>query len=376
MTTHAGSLPRPDDLVDLMSTPSSEGTIGFERSAASAVSAVVEKQIEAGVDIVSDGEQSKVSFVNYVASRMSGFAPIERSSLAARAKDMSDFPEIAASRKTATFADSRPKVAGAVACVGAIRYGDGRALRMDIEHFRSALQGKAAQEGFLTAVSPGAVAQVVEDRHHGDRRAYLFALADALRVEYRAIVEAGFVLQVDAPDLALARHLEFADAPLGEFRRAIRDNVEALSGAIRDLPTDRMRLHVCWGNYPGPHHHDVALGDIIDIVLDVPVGAISFEAANPRHEHEWKVWRDTTLRPDLVLIPGVIDTRVNYIEHPEVVADRIARYAQIVGRKRVIAGTDCGFSTAVGSVHVFPRVAFAKLRSLAQGARLASQQLF
>ena len=228
----------------------------------------------------------------------------------------------------------------------------------------------------MTAASPGVVALFFQNQYYPSREAYLHAIAEAQRPEYRAVVEAGFVLQVDCPDLAMGRHIQFADASLEEFRRQATLNVEALNAALEGLPRDRIRLHLCWGNYEGPHHYDVALRDIIDIAFRAQVGAVSFEAANPRHAHEWQVFREVTPPTDVLLIPGVIESCSNYIEHPEVVAERILKLANLVGRERVLAGSDCGFGTWVGMARVDPGVVWAKLGSLAEGARLASGRLW
>jgi 5-methyltetrahydropteroyltriglutamate--homocysteine methyltransferase len=228
----------------------------------------------------------------------------------------------------------------------------------------------------MPAASPGCVVQIMPTTHYGSRREYLFALADALRAEYRAIVEAGYALQVDCPDLAMGRHVEFGDRPLGEFMANLELHVEALNHGLEGIDPERVRVHVCWGNYAGPHHHDVALRDILDVVYRVNANGISVEAANPRHEHEWEVFAELPPPPGKYVIPGVIDSCTNYIEHPELVAQRIVRYANLLGRENVIAGTDCGFSTFAGSSVVVPDVAYAKLASLAEGARLASRELW
>jgi 5-methyltetrahydropteroyltriglutamate--homocysteine methyltransferase len=262
------------------------------------------------------------------------------------------------------------------ACVAPISVRDPQAVQRDIANLRAATSGAHAAEAFMTAASPGVVALFFQNQYYPSREAYLGAIAVAQRTEYRAVVDAGFVLQVDCPDLAMGRHIQFADAPLAEFRRQAMLNVEALNAALAGLPRERVRLHLCWGNYEGPHHYDLPLRDIIDIALRAEVGAVSFEAANPRHAHEWQVFREVTPPPDVLLIPGVIESCTNYIEHPEVVAERIIKLAQLVGRDRVLAGSDCGFGTWAGMARVDPDVVWAKLGSLAEGARLASRRLW
>ncbi|TMA56554.1 MAG: hypothetical protein E6J80_07575 [Deltaproteobacteria bacterium] len=262
------------------------------------------------------------------------------------------------------------------ACTGPISYKDKEALQKDIANFKAALQGVAPEETFLSAASPGVISLFLKNQYYANHEAYLAALADAMKEEYNAIHQAGFLLQVDCPDLAMGRHIQFADASLEEFRKKAELHVEALNHALADIPPERMRLHLCWGNYEGPHHRDVPLRDIIDIVLKTRPAAISFEAANPRHAHEWKVFQEFTLPAGKVLIPGVLDSTTNYIEHPELVAERICRFAEVVGRENVIAGTDCGFSTFAGFTAVDPQITWAKLQAMAEGARLASHQLW
>jgi 5-methyltetrahydropteroyltriglutamate--homocysteine methyltransferase len=251
-----------------------------------------------------------------------------------------------------------------------------RQLETDLENLTSAITGERVAEAFLPAISPGCVAMLLGTVFYPNRREFLLALAAALRTEYRAIVDSGFLLQVDCPDLALGRHEEFADKSIEEFREIVKLHVEALNIALDGIDPERVRIHVCWGNYPGPHHHDVPLREIVDLIYQVKANGLSIEGANPRHEHEWTVFEELPLPKEKVLIPGLIDTCTNYIEHPETVAQRIARYARVVGRERVIAGTDCGFGTMAGRSAVVPDVAYAKLASLSEGARVASQQLW
>lgn len=369
LTTHTGSLPRPPDLVPLL--------LGRADSAASdelireAVRDAVRKQVAAGIDVVSDGEMGKAGFTSYVKDRLTGF----QGTAAPRPfapRDLLDFPEVA-QRLFHPTAEERPPMPtndGPIAYMGEDR------LATELDDFAAALADQPVAEAFLPAVSPGCVAMLMGTVYFEERRDFLDALANGLKTEYRAIVDRGFVLQVDCPDLAIGRHVEFADRSVAEFREIVALHVAALNRALDGIDPARVRMHVCWGNYPGPHHHDVALRDILDLVYRANVSGLSVEGANPRHEHEWAVFEDLPLPEGKVLIPGVIDTCTNYIEHPEAVAQRIVRYARVVGRENVIAGTDCGFGTMAGRSAVVPDVAYAKLASLAEGARLASAMLW
>ena len=338
----------------------------FEGRVRAATAEVVRTQIECGVDIVNDGETGKVGYSTYVKDRLTGFAG---EATPVRAADLLEFPEYAR-RALRANRMQRP------VCTGPIAYKDKEALRKDLENFKAALQGVEPEEAFLSAASPGVISVFLKNDYYPNHEAYLAALADTMKEEYNAIHQAGFLLQVDCPDLAMGRHIQFASASLEEFRRNAELHVEALNHALSDIPPERIRLHLCWGNYEGPHHLDVPLRDIIDIVLKARPAGISFEAANPRHAHEWKVFHEFTLPADKVLIPGVLDSTTNYIEHPELVAERICRFAEVVGRESVIAGTDCGFATFAGNATVDPKIVWAKFQAMAEGARLASQQLW
>ena len=369
LTTHTGSLPRPDDLVTMLYARDKgelQDQAAFETRVREATAEVVRKQIECGVDVVNDGEAGKVGYSTYVKDRLTGF---EGAAAPVRAADLLEFPAYAR-RALRANRMQRP------ACTGPISYEDKEALQRDIENFKTALQGVEPEEAFLSAASPGVISLFLKNDYYPNHEAYLAALAEAMKEEYNAIHQAGFLLQVDCPDLAMGRHIQFADASLEEFRRNAELHVEALNHALADIPPERIRLHLCWGNYEGPHHRDVPLHDIIDIVLKARPVAISFEAANPRHAHEWKVFHEFTLPADKVLIPGVLDSTTNYIEHPELVAERLCRFAEVVGRENVIAGTDCGFSTFAGIADVDPGITWAKFCAMAEGARLASQQLW
>jgi 5-methyltetrahydropteroyltriglutamate--homocysteine methyltransferase len=372
LTTHTGSLPRPDDLVRAMFAREEGVPIDATALAArtrSAVADVVRKQADAGVDVIDDGEMSKPSYATYVKDRLSGFGG---TSQPLQYRDLVDFPELA----RRVFGDPGRSRRKTPACNGPITVRDAAAARTDAGNLGAALSGVGATEGFLTAASPGVISLFFRNDHYPSHEAYLYAIADAMRHEYEAIVRGGLLLQVDCPDLAMGRHIQFAGLDLEAFRRMARLHVEALNHALAALPPDRVRMHVCWGNYEGPHHYDVPLEHIVDIVFAARPAGVSFEAANPRHAHEWRVFERVRLPEGKVLIPGVLESKTNYIEHPELVAQRIGRYAKLVGRENVIAGTDCGFGTWVGQAAVDPGVVWAKLQSLVEGARLASREFW
>ncbi len=372
LTTHTGSLPRPDDLIRMMFAKE-EGVpvdgAALKLRIRSAVAEIVRKQAEAGIDVVNDGELSKPSYATYIKDRLSGFGG---TSQALTYQDLDDFPELA----KRVFGDpgrSRRKTPG---CNAAIGVRDPGAAETDTANLKNALAGVGAAEGFMSAASPGVIALFFRNDHYPTREAYLFAIADAMRHEYETVAKAGLVLQIDCPDLAMGRHIQFAGLGLDEFRKQAQLNVEALNHATKNIAPDRLRLHVCWGNYEGPHHCDVPFADIVNIVFAARATAISFEAANPRHAHEWKIFETVKLPKDKMLIPGVLESKTNFIEHPELVAQRIARYAALVGRENVIAGTDCGYGTWVGQAAVDPAVVWRKLAALAEGARLASREFW
>jgi 5-methyltetrahydropteroyltriglutamate--homocysteine methyltransferase len=368
LTTHTGSLPRPPDLIRMMFARE-EGVpvdpAALTARVGAAVDEVVRRQVEHGLDVVNDGEMSKPSYATYIKDRLHGFGG---ESHALVYQDLAEFPELA----RRVFGDPGRSRRRTPACTGPISVRDPRAAQTDAEVVTGALARAKAGEGFLSAASPGVISLFFHNDHYASHEAYLAAIAEAMRHEYETIARAGLIVQIDCPDLAMGRHIQYAGLSLAEFRKAARLHVEALNHATANIPREQLRMHVCWGNYEGPHHYDVALADIIDVVLTARPAAISFEAANPRHGHEWTVFERVKLPEDTILIPGVIESKTNYIEHPELVAQRIARYAALVGRERVIAGTDCGFGTWVGQAAVDPSVAWAKMRSLADGARLAS----
>ncbi len=373
LTTHTGSLPRPVELLDLLSAGERGEPVDpalFARAAAAAVAEIVRRQEEIGIDLLNDGEQSKPDYSTYIKNRLAGFDgememhPVSR--------DARDFPDYFATLNRGSVVAARP------CCTGPLAWRDRDAVDRDITRFKAALAaaGIAADRGFMTAVSPGQAARFLGNRYYDTHEAYLRALAAVLKEEYDAVIAAGFDLQVDCPDLASGWNNQFAECSLSQFRDIVRLHLAVLDDALRDVPPERLRLHLCWGNYAGPHHHDIPLADILDLVLTSRATMISFEAANPRHEHEWRVFGKTALPAGKVVIPGVIDSVSNFVEHPRAVADRIVRFARVVGRENVIAGTDCGFATFAASGTVHPSIAWAKLRALTEGARLASQELW
>jgi 5-methyltetrahydropteroyltriglutamate--homocysteine methyltransferase len=371
LTTHVGSLPRPGEviqrLLEAQSRPGSDRA-ALDAAVQRAVADVVRKQAASGLDVINDGEQGRVDYTAYVKDRLTGF---DGESAPPLGTGDEEFPELAAIlRQFASPFQHRP------ACTGPVTWKDWPAVEADIRTFERAAAGVPVEERFMTAPSPGQIARYLRNRYYPDDEAYLGALADVMKRQYDAVVDAGFVLQVDCPDLALSRHTLFAHLSLEAFRQVIGRHVQALDHALRDLPPDRLRMHVCWGSTLGPHHTDVPLRDIADVVLRARPAALSFPGANPRHEHEWKVWKDVALPPGKIIIPGVIDSTSNFVEHPELVAERIVRYASVVGRERVIAGADCGFGTFAGRVQVDSRIVWLKLASLTEGARLASRELW
>jgi 5-methyltetrahydropteroyltriglutamate--homocysteine methyltransferase len=372
LTTHTGSLPRPDDLIRMMfareeGVPVDAAALGVRIW--SAVTEVVGKQVEAGIDIVNDGEFSKPSYATYVKDRLSGF---DGTSQPLQYQDLVEFPGMA----KRVFGDPGRARRKTPACTGPIAVRDVRAAYTDAENLKSALSTVKTEGAFLTAASPGVVSLFFRNDYYPTHEAYLQAIAEAMKPEYEAVAKAGFVLQVDCPDLAMGRHIQYASLSVEEFRKKARVHIEALDHALANVPPEQARMHLCWGNYEGPHHYDVPLADILDLVLAARPSAISFEAANPRHAHEWRVFERIKLPPSKVIIPGVLDSTTNFIEHPELVAERIGRYARLVGRENVIAGTDCGFGTWVGQAAVDPDVVWAKLASMAAGARLASREFW
>jgi len=371
LTTHTGSLPRARDLVTLL-REREEGRLPadepFHLRVRTAVAEMVRRQAEIGVSIVNDGEQGRADYTVYVKDRLTGFdgesAPLPNA-------DAEEFPEwTEMARQFAPPFQRRP------ACTGPVGWRDWPAVERDLATLKDATAGGSAAEVFMTSPSPGQIGRFLANRHYPSDETYLYTLADVMKREYQAIVQAGFTLQIDCPDLALGRHTQFAHLTLAEFRRVAEMHVEVLNHAVAGISPERMRMHICWASTGGPHHRDVPLADIVDIVLKGRPAGLMVPGANPRHGHEWRVWRDVKLPAGKILIPGVIDTTCNFIEHPELVAERIERYAQMVGRENLVAGCDCGFGTFAGRVQVDTNIVWHKLRSLVEGARLASKALW
>jgi 5-methyltetrahydropteroyltriglutamate--homocysteine methyltransferase len=377
LTTHTGSLPRPKSLIDLVLEREKGGAIDatqFEAATAAAVAEVVAQQVAAGIDIVSDGEMSKPSYTTYIRHRVAGIEPDPRAAEKGRdimiGRDMLAHPDFADRRRN--FADTPFP-----GCVGPLRYRDRSALDRDLAHLKAAAEKSSPVDVFMTAPSPGILTRFIINLHYPTEDAYVAALADVIKTEYRAIVDAGFVLQIDAPDLGSARNNQYRHLTDDEFRRIAARNIEALNAATEGLPADRMRLHICWGNYEGPHTHDLPLTKIIDIAFKARPQAISIEAANPRHDHEWEDLKEIAIPDDKILIPGVIDSTTNFVEHPRLVAQRIRRYAEVIDRERLIAGVDCGFGTSVRrDPMVADSIVWAKLAALSEGAAIASRRLW
>jgi 5-methyltetrahydropteroyltriglutamate--homocysteine methyltransferase len=370
--THVGSLPRPERLLSLMRTEKqgSQHDEPFAAVLGEAVRDIVERQVAIGLDVVSDGEMSKPDYATYVTERLTGFAG---EFAGHRAQDLQDYRDFA--QRLISIGAVVPKAGGAC-CQGPVSMRDVTALNRDLANFRLAVDATLPPGAFVNAAAPGVIAVFQKNEHYPSEAAYLEAIAMAMRVEYEAIVDAGFVLQIDSPDLAMGRHLAFPELSDDEFLKIAERNVEALNLAVANIPASRMRMHLCWGNYAGPHHRDIPLKRIIDVVLKARPAFLLLEGANPRHEHEWNVFETVGLPDDKVLVPGVVDSTSNYIEHPELVAQRICRYANLVGRERVMAGTDCGFSTFRDYPTVHPDIAWAKLRSLVEGSAMATDFLW
>jgi 5-methyltetrahydropteroyltriglutamate--homocysteine methyltransferase len=371
-TTHVGSLPRSQDVVDQIfarekGEPVDEAT--FDTIMAAAVDDVVRRQVQAGIDIVSDGEMSKISYATYIKDRYTGF---DGDSPRRTPADLLDYPgflkRLASGGGTPTY--RRP------CCTGPIAVKNSEPLRKDITNVKAAATRHGAKQVFMNAASPGVVSLFQPNQHYANDDDYLEALAHALRHEYHAIVDAGLILQLDSPDLGLGRHMMYKDLEEAAYLARIERHVEALNLALAAIPADRVRMHVCWGNYEGPHHKDVPLATILPVVMKAKPQALLFETSNPRHAHEWETIRDmrTQIPDNKILVPGVLDSTTNFIEHPKLVAQRIGRFADIVGRERVMAGTDCGFGTFAGFGVVDADIVYAKLEAMADGAALASRQ--
>ena len=372
LTTHVGSLPRSEKVFKLVFAKEDGKNLDkkeYDEVIAKAVKTVVKKQEEVGIDVVSDGEQSKISYATYIKDRLNGF---EGDSPRQTPKDLEEFPIFSsrASKSGGVPTYNRPR------CTGPVTVKDMKPLEIDLVNLRKALDGISISDAFMNAASPGVIALFQPNEYYPDHKSYLYALADSMKVEYEGIVKAGFVIQIDSPDLALGRHVLFKDKSDEEFLTMIQLHIEALNHALENIPSEKIRLHVCWGNYQGPHHCDIEMKKILPTVLKAKPQALSFEASNPRHSHEWTVFRDIKIPEEKILIPGVIDSTTNFVEHPELVSERICRFADIVGRNRVIAGSDCGFSTFAGFGSVDADITYAKLSSLVKGAEIASKKLW
>ena len=372
LTTHVGSLPRSQAVTDVLFAREREETRDVAKDDAvitAAVAEVVRRQVEVGIDVVSDGEMSKISYATYIARRLAGFAgdtPREPG------QDLVEFPGLLRklAERGATAKYRRPR------CVAAVTHKNRKPVEADIRNLNAAAAVTHPTGAFMNAASPGVIALFQPNDYYRTQDEYLEALAAALAVEYESIVSAGIILQIDAPDLAMGRHTMYRDRSLEEFERLAARHIEVLNYALRNVPAERARMHVCWGNYEGPHHYDVPMARLLPIVLKPKPQGLLFEAANPRHAHEWTVFKSADIPQDKILIPGMLTTTTNYIEHPELVAERLERFADVVGRERVMAGTDCGFGTFAGFGPVEPDIAYLKLKSLVEGARIASRRLW
>ncbi len=374
LTTHTGSLPRPEDLIRTMFAKE-EGVpvdaAALERRVADAVAEVVGKQAKAGIDVLDDGEMSKPSYATYIKDRLAGFGGEGNTFVY---QDLTDFPKLA----QRVFGDPGRSRRKTPACNAPIAVRDPQAAKNDVAHLAAALArvGRGVVDGFMTAASPGVVSLFFRNEYYADEETYLYAIADAMRDEYETVAGAGITLQIDCPDLGMGRHIQHADLSLPEWRKKAELHVEVLNHALANVAPEQVRMHLCWGNYEGPHHCDVPLADVIDIVFKAKPSAIVLEAANPRHAHEWAVFETVKLPEGKFLIPGAIESKSNFIEHPELIAQRIGRYANLVGRENVMAGSDCGYGTWVGQSAVDPDVVWAKLAALAEGARIASKRFW
>jgi 5-methyltetrahydropteroyltriglutamate--homocysteine methyltransferase len=385
LTTHVGSLPRHADvLAQVMKQELGEAVdeAVYAPLLAEAVRDVVARQVAAGIDSVCDGEQSKIGYTFYVRHRLSGIgstAGTDHSAppQTAAHRDIVDHPDFMERLRAQRGGTSWFAAAAVPYCVGPVTYENHAPVETDIKNLSAAVTSEKPVEAFMNAASPGVLTKFVPDRYYKNEDAYVEALADALKEEYEAIWKAGFILQIDAPDLGSARHNQYQHLSDAEFLKIAERNIAAVNHATQNIPPDRMRLHICWGNYEGPHTHDIPLAKVFDVAVKARPQAILFEAANPRHAHEWEELRDKKIPDDTILMPGCIDSTTNFVEHPKLVAQRIENYARLVGRERVVAGTDCGFATfAAQNNAVVPSIAWAKLAALAEGAKIASDRLW
>jgi len=374
LTTHVGSLPRPGNLIALLHKKDQKKPYDkakFDAIVTESVDEIVARQVEIGIDLVSDGEMSKISYATYLKDRLNGFEGTATENRAAA--DLLEFIDYA--RLLVEQGGTERSLQGP-ACDGPLSVRDDAPLQKDLANFKSAIRNHHPLEGFLTASSPGVVSVFLQNQYYPDNDAYLEALANILKEEYEAIVASGAVLQLDCPDLAMGRHIVHRKKSNSEFRKVAARHIEVLNAATFNIPQGSMRIHLCWGNYQGPHNHDIPVSEILDLVYSARPHAIALEGANPRHEHEWEVFDEHPLPDDKIVIPGVIDSTSNFIEHPKLIAQRIGRYASKVGRERVIAGSDCGFATFAERPAVHPDIAWAKLIALVEGAEIASRELW
>ena len=369
-TTHVGSLPRPKDVSDLIFAKENDEPVDqaqFDATVKAAVDAVLKRQKDAGISIPSDGEMSKISYATYIKDRFTGFAGDSPRRAPA---DLLAYPtyleRLANSGGTPTY--KRPQ------CIGPIKVKDLTPLDTDIAHMQAAMAASGHDQGFMNSASPGVIALFQPSTFHNSHEAYLADLADAMAHEYRRIVDSGLYLQIDSPDLGLGRHMMFADLDDAEYLKTVHAHIDALNHALDGIPGERVRIHVCWGNYEGPHHCDIGMEKILPLVTKAKPRTLLFESSNPRHAHEWEVFAEADLPDDYLLAPGVVDSTTNFVEHPRLVAQRLERFINIVGKERVLAGSDCGFSTFAGFGVVDPEITFAKLKSLSDGAEIASAQ--
>ena len=372
LTTHTGSLPRSPAQQEALLAREERREFDpndLDASIREAVAEVVQMQIDTGIDVINDGEQGRSQYATYVKERLTGYEGEPKIQVWDRLDDR-DFPEYAKVRPQGSQSLPQP------VCTGPIAWKDFDAVQKDIDNLKAATSGRQVEEVFMTSASPGVIANFLCNEYYPDHEAYMHALANVMKDEYKAIVEAGLILQIDCPDLAMTRPSQWAHLSTAEFLDIVALHVDIINQALDGLPADRMRLHLCWGNIEYPHNHDVPIKDLLPMVLKARPMGLSFEGANPRHAHEYKVWKDVALPAGKVIIPGVLDTTTNFVEHPELVADRLVRYADAVGRENVIAGTDCGFGTSAWGRRVDTRIAWAKLASMVEGARLASQELW
>ena len=377
LTTHVGSLPRPEDLLELLRKEDRGEAVdegALHARATEAVKQAVSDQVAAGVDVVCDGEMSKISYHVYARHRLDGLTGTDGSGVPGRPepRDLQDFPEMLSER----LGGGGTELMKATICSGPVAYGDHAPLDRDIANLQAAAADAKPVDIFMNSVSPGCLSTYVPNTYYPGRDEYREALIEAMRPEYNAIHAAGFVLQLDCPDLAGARHTDYQEMTEDEFLTDAEKSIEALNAATSDIPPEAMRMHICWLNYSGPHTHDLPIKRLFDLLGKARPQALLFEGANPRHAHEWEDWKAADIPDNKVLVPGVIDSTTNFVEHPVLVAQRICQYADIVGRERVLAGSDCGFGTYAGRKGVFPSVVTAKFQAMAEGARIATERLW